>query len=162
GLALEPATPDGGLVVERAGSGQFLIETTGRAAHVGRDFTSGISAVTALAQMIVRAQTLSDPARSIIVNIGPIQGGTATNVVPDHAKAWGNVRFPTPQDAAELSNRLNDLAMEVSGRSGSLPNVKVQTSFIRAAKPLTLQTQKLADAARRAAEDLGQRLPFSK
>jgi glutamate carboxypeptidase len=44
GLVFEPALPNGGLVVERMGSGQFVLECSGRTAHVGRDFASGVSA----------------------------------------------------------------------------------------------------------------------
>ncbi|MBX3361031.1 MAG: M20/M25/M40 family metallo-hydrolase [Phycisphaeraceae bacterium] len=61
-LALEPALPDGSLVVERAGSGQFKVETYGKSAHVGRDFTSGVSAVTALARTLVALSELPEPA----------------------------------------------------------------------------------------------------
>jgi len=61
GLVLEPALPGGELVIERPGSGQFMIETRGRAAHVGRDFASGISAVNALATCITRAAAMAEP-----------------------------------------------------------------------------------------------------
>jgi glutamate carboxypeptidase len=161
GLALEPATPEGGLVVERAGSGQFLIEVVGRSAHVGRDFASGVSAVNALAHMIVDIEKMVDPARGIIMNLGPIQGGHATNVVPDLARAWGNVRFKHAADADAIARALNDVAARHTVPSG-LPQVRVRTSFIRAAKPLTPGTQALAEAARKVADDLGQQLPFTK
>ena len=45
GFAMEPALADGSLAVERMGSGQFRIEVLGRSAHVGREFTKGVSAV---------------------------------------------------------------------------------------------------------------------
>jgi glutamate carboxypeptidase len=73
-LALEPALPDGSLVVERAGSGQFKVETFGKTAHVGRDFTAGVSAVTALAETLVALAKLPEPSRGMIVNVGPHQG----------------------------------------------------------------------------------------
>src|SRR5205085_3197779 len=43
-----------------------------------------------------------------------------------------------------------------------LPRVITQISFNRPAKPATPGTMKLAEAARAAAEDLGQKLPFGK
>jgi glutamate carboxypeptidase len=158
GLVFEPALPDGSLVVERLGSGQFLIEARGRSAHVGRDFEKGISAVTALARAVAAAADLPDPNRGKIANIGPLEGGSATNVVPDRARAWGNVRYPTQAIADELEAGLRRLE---TGH-GTLPEVIVKTSFNRPAKPLTPEVQRLADAARQAAEDLGQRLPFGK
>ncbi len=158
GLAVEPAMADGGLVVERLGSGQFMVECRGRAAHVGRDFEKGVSAVTALAERLVRVAALADPKLGKIVNVGPLQGGVAANVVPDLARAWGNVRFPTTAIADELRAGLESVATS----PGACPAADVRTSFQRPAKPLTPGTQALAERARGAAEDLGQRLPFGK
>jgi glutamate carboxypeptidase len=156
GLVLEPALPDGSLVVERLGSGQFMIEARGRAAHVGRDFDKGVSAVTALARAIVGVGELPDVSRGKIANIGPIQGGIATNVVPDHARAWGNVRYPDRAIMEELEAGIR--ALEVGGDAP----VHVHASFNRPAKPFTPQVERIALAARDVAQDLGQKLPFGK
>lgn len=158
GLALEPALPDGSLVVERPGSGQFMIEAHGKAAHVGRDFASGVSAVNVLAKAILDVAALANPAAGIITNIGPLQGGVAANVVPDLARAWGNARFATQQHADTLGAKLDALASTTQ----SLPRIEVWRSFNRPPKPLTPATEQLALVARHAAEDLGQRLPFGK
>lgn len=162
GIAIEPATPEGGLVVERAGSGQFVIDAYGKAAHVGRDFTKGVSAVLLLARATLEVQDLSRPSEQIIVNIGPLRGGTATNAVPDHAQAWGNVRFPTRQAAAELQLAFASITAKLStapvGQPGSL---RVRTSFARDAKPLTDATRAFAELVRGVAGELGQPLPFT-
>lgn len=144
GVALEPAGggAKGELVVERAGSGQFFIEVTGRAAHVGRDFGSGISAVNLLAGIILRLAQSSQPERNIILNVGPIEGGNATNAVPDRARAWGNVRFPSPEMAAVLERDIRQIA-EASLPAGG--RVRVEFSFVRQAKPPTPETQRLAE-----------------
>ena len=157
-LVFEPAMADGGLVIERPGSGQFMIEVRGRAGHVGRDFKNSVSAVTALAKCLTAVAEMADPDHGAITNIGPIRGGTATNIVPDHAAAWGNVRFESPAVAASLGNKLDALA----SHPNVLPLTTIRRSFHRPAKPLTPATQRLAEMARVAAEDLGQRLPFGK
>jgi glutamate carboxypeptidase len=158
GLVVEPALPDGSLAIERPGSGQFMIEAQGRAAHVGRDFEKGVSAVTALAKALVRVAELPDVGRGKIASIGPVEGGTATNVVPERARAWGNVRYPSQAIADELEAGVR----AVKTRADELPRVMVQTSFNRPAKPANPQVMRLAEAARAAAEDLGQKLPFGK
>jgi glutamate carboxypeptidase len=66
------------------------------------------------------------------------------------------VRFKTPELGRELETRVHALATP----GEALPATMVFTSFNRPAKPLTPSVQKLADAARSAAEDLGQKLPF--
>lgn len=156
GLVFEPAMADGGLVVERAGSGQFLIEVEGRAAHVGRDFASGVSAVVALAERILRCHALVDIPSGVVVNVAPISGGVAPNVVPDRARGLGNVRFRTPAQADRLARELDALATP----GDALPRVRVRRSFTRPAKPLTDATRALAVLVTRASEDLGRPLPW--
>jgi len=158
GLALEPALADGSLAVERMGSGQFMIEARGRAAHVGREFEKGVSAVTALARALVEVAHSSDPARGLIASVGPIEGGVATNAVPDRARAWGNVRYPDAEAGHELARRLDALQTD----EDALPAIRVRRAFNRPAKPRTPGTDRLARAARAAAESLGQELPFAK
>ncbi len=157
GLALEPAMSNGGLVVSRGGSGQFMIEAHGRAAHVGRDFASGVSAVDTLARAVVSAHTLSRASEGVCVNVGPLWCPTPTNVVPALARGWGNVRFPSPEAGEALAAALGDLER---GAPGDLPRVSVLRTLNRPAKPLTDATRALAERARRACEDLGQALPL--
>ena len=157
GLALEPALPGGELAIERMGSGQFMIETVGKSAHVGRAFTEGVSAVTELARVILETAKMPRPDDGMILNIGPLHGGVATNAVPDSAAAWGNVRFKDQQTADELGGMLDALATE----SGAVPGVIVRRSFNRPAKPLTPETESLGLKARAVAEALGQKLPFA-
>ncbi len=156
GLVFEPALPDGGLVIERPGSGQFMIECRGRAAHVGRDFTKGVSAVRALADAISRACDLADPAAGRLVNIGPLEGGSATNIVPDCARAWGNVRYFSSGAERVLAEAL----AAFNANHGRLPETRVELVLNRPGKPKTPAVERLANLARASAIDLGQELPF--
>jgi len=157
GLALEPALPDGSLAVARKGSGQFMVEVQGRAAHAGRDFEKGVSAVYALAHAIVRIEAINDPTRGVTLNVGPITGGGATNIVPDHAAAWGNARFPD-KDAGDAVARALDA---LTTAPHSMPRLTVLRSFNRPAKPLIPATERLAMIAREVADSIGQWLPFA-
>jgi glutamate carboxypeptidase len=156
GVALEPAMPDGGLVVSRMGAGQFQIETFGKSAHVGRDFEKGVSAVTVLGEILTKLATMAQPTKGVIVNAGPLQGGSATNIVPDHAACWGNVRFADVAAAQRLGEQFDALAT----RPDALRRVVVRRAFNRPAKPLIPAVEALAHDARAAAQDLGQQLPF--
>lgn len=169
GLVVEPALPDGSLVVERMGSGQFKIEVEGRSAHVGREFTRGISAVRTLSEVMLEVLDLADPDAGRIVNIGPLEGGLATNAVPHHAACWGNVRFRDPEAQAALAAAFERLehawSHDASGAphpEEHLPRVRFLRTFNRPAKPMTPAVEALAEAARRAADALGQPLPFAK
>lgn len=161
GIALEPALPGGGLAVERKGSGQFFIEAFGQAAHAGRDFEKGVSAVYALARVLTRVESLSDLPRGSTVNVGPLKGGAATNIVPDYAAAWGNVRFRDQPAGEDLARALDALATQGADASAPEPgSIRVRHSFARPAKPLIEGTKRLAETARAVAEELGQTLPF--
>lgn len=162
GLALEPGvTPPAGsnswgLATARKGSGQFFIETHGRAAHAGRDFEKGVSAVYALGRVITALEGMVDLRRGLTVNVGPISGGKATNVVPDHASLSGNVRYPDPAIGDAFRAQLDRLATSPD----AMPRVSVKHSFNRPAKPLIPATQQLAERIRDTATDLGQSLSF--
>ena len=160
GLATEPALPGGELVVERLGSGQFRIKATGRSAHVGRNFTGGVSAVTALAETLTEVAKLPDPERGRILSVGPLVGGAATNAVPDVAYAWGNARYPDATIADETAALLGSLERDADLDRG-VAGITIDRCFQRPAKPRTDGTMKVALIARAAAEALGQSLPFA-
>lgn len=157
GLVFEPALPGGALAIARMGAGQFRLDARGRAAHVGRDFAQGVSAVTALARSLVKVAELSDPAAGRIASVGPISGGDATNIVPDHAVAWGNVRFGDPAAAERLGRDLAALATPPT----AMPSIAVEFLANRPAKPTTPAVEALAREAAAVSRALGRDLPFA-
>lgn len=157
GIATEPALAGGELAIARKGSGQFRVEAIGRSAHAGRAFHEGVSAVYALAHALVKIEGMSDVERGTTVNVGPVVGGTATNVVPDRAYAWGNVRYVDPAAAESVGAQLDALSTDKS----EMPRLVMERSFNRPAKPRLEATDRLAMAAREVAESLGQKLPFA-
>ena len=159
GLVFEPAGAGDTLITERMGAGQFVIEAFGQAAHAGRDYATGRSAVRALCGAVLAAEAMSAPEAGRIVNVGPLQGGAVTNIVPDHARAWGNTRFSTTADEAAIHAALAGLAV---GGDAEVPRVRVRQLAGRPAKPLTPEVERLARIAQRASEDLGRPLPFGK
>ena len=156
GLAVEPATAAGGLVVERMGAGQFRLDVRGRSAHVGRDFTAGVSAVNELARKLLEIERISRPEEGRIASVGPLRGGAVSNAVPDSASAWGNVRFRDPAAEAGLAAALDALATAPD----AMPAVRVRRSFLRPAKPRIPATLRMAEGIRAVSESLGLPLPF--
>ena len=150
GLVLEPAGGDGKFVTERSGSAQFRIDAFGRAAHAGRDAALGISAVAALCEAISQVLSISDPAIGRTLNIGPLEGGEATNIVPDHAAAWGNARYQNDEQRAEIDRAL----AKITTHDHALPRVTVKTIHNRPRKPATAQVMAIAEIALGVARDL--------
>ncbi|MFN7441224.1 MAG: M20/M25/M40 family metallo-hydrolase [Phycisphaerales bacterium] len=161
GIALEPAMSKGELAIARGGSGQFMIEAFGKNAHVGRDFASGVSATRLLSEAVLKATSLTDLSKGLAVNVGPMRCDQPPNVVPDYARAWGNVRYPTPEGAAVLEAGLAALEFGQAPPGSATGGVRVRRVFNRPAKPTTDGTRTLAERARRVCESLGQSLPFA-
>ena len=159
GLAMEPSLPDGSLVLERLGSATFRIACEGRAAHAGRDFAQGVSAVNALAGKILDAAKLVDLDAGTVVNIGPLEGAKATNIVADSARAWGNARF---RDAAREERVKQGLLALATAADAPLPRTRVDYEPNRPAKPETAAVRALAEEVRAIGEALGETVGFGK
>jgi glutamate carboxypeptidase len=148
-LVLEPAQPPGGaLKTWRKGVGAYRITTTGRAAHAGVDHGKGINAIEELAHQILGLQELTDYEAGITVNVGLMQGGTRTNVVPQEAWARVDVRVVDDKQAAWLDERIHGLKphlanarLEVSGGIGRPPLVRTPeiVALYRRAQDLAAQ-----------------------
>jgi glutamate carboxypeptidase len=109
-LVLEPSYgPKGAVKTARKGVGEYTLKVTGKAAHAGLDFEKGHSAILELARQIERIAKLTDRKRGLTVNVGVIQGGTRTNVIPAEASASIDVRVVRAQDAIGLDRKLRAL-----------------------------------------------------
>ncbi|MET0154047.1 MAG: hydrolase [Candidatus Binatia bacterium] len=152
GLVFEPAFADGALVGARKGSGYFTAVVRGRAAHVGRDFAAGRSAVAAAARLAVALDRLNGSRRGAIVNVGKISGGGALNVVPDLAIAGFNVRCDGADDQVELEREI--AAIVAAERDYGL-EVELHGHFSAPPKPLDEPTSGLLRAIAACGRDLG-------
>ena len=90
-LTYEPsALPDGTLAGARAGSGNWSLTITGRSAHAGRNPQDGRNAIVAAAALTLGLKALERD--GLTINPAKIDGGGATNVVPDLAVLRFNIR----------------------------------------------------------------------
>mgnify|MGYP002735219789 CR=1 FL=1 len=111
-LTYEPsALPDGTLAGERPGSGNYSAVFKGRSAHAGRNPQDGRNAIIAAADMALKLKGLERPGLSI--NPARIDGGSANNVVPDHAVLRFNVRPRLPGVAVEFTESLRELVQSL-------------------------------------------------
>jgi glutamate carboxypeptidase len=109
-LVLEPsAGSEGRLKTARKGTGTAELIVTGRASHAGLDPGAGVNAVLELALQIVRLRKLNDAKRGIALQATVIEGGTVSNVVPDHARAEVDIRYTHLADARKIDRQLRAL-----------------------------------------------------
>ena len=90
-LTYEPsALPDGTLAGARSGSGNWSLTITGKSAHAGRNPQDGRNAIVAAAALTLGLKALERS--GLTINPAKIDGGGATNVVPDLAVLRFNIR----------------------------------------------------------------------
>lgn len=135
GMTYEPALPDGRLAGARKGSGNYALVIKGKAAHVGRAFSDGRSAILAAAAAALQLDALNGQRDGVTVNIGAIDGGGPTNVVPDTAVLRFNVRAPDEESRDWAERGVADVVRAMAARDGV--SVHLDGSFARPPKPMT-------------------------
>ena len=109
-LVFESGRPGDRIVTRRRGTGNARIVARGKAAHAGNAHKDGASAIWSLARFVDAAESLTDYARGVTVNVGTISGGTAGNTVPDAAEALLDLRYESIADAHALVAALQEAA----------------------------------------------------
>jgi glutamate carboxypeptidase len=102
-LVLEPPASGGRVKTGRKGTGIFVLEIEGRAAHAGLEPEKGASAILELARQIERLHVMNNSASGISVNIGVIEGGTRSNVVAASARAEIDLRFSKEDEGKRVA-----------------------------------------------------------
>jgi len=141
GLIFEPSLPDGTLVGERKGSGNFTVRVNGKSAHAGRDIGSGRNALVHLMTLCDAINALHGQKEGLTVNIASIQGGGALNVVPDLAVGRFNCRIESNDDIAWLEEKLASLVANHNSVEGY--QVALFGGITRRPKALTKANQNL-------------------
>lgn len=153
GMTYEPALPDGSLAGARKGSGNYSLVLTGKAAHVGRAFDAGRSAVVAAADAVMRLDALNGQREGVTVNIGAVDGGGPVNMVPEGAVVRFNVRVPDADARAWIEAEVARVVAAISARDGI--HTHLHGGVTRGPKPMTPVQQKLFGWARDAGAMIG-------
>ncbi len=136
-LVLEPAAAGGALKTVRKGVGEFRISVHGRAAHAGVNPGAGVNAIAELARQLLRIEKFARPRRGLTLNVGVVQGGTRSNVIPEYATAAVDVRVPRLQDGEMIERKIYGLKpihpearLEIEGGINRPPMERVETSAL--------------------------------
>lgn len=153
GLLFEPAMPDGSIVGQRKGSGNFTAAIHGRAAHAGRDFDEGRSAILAMADLVSRIEAMQKEIPGATINCGKVEGGGALNVVPDLAIARFNMRTTSPDDQTRIEKAFSEAIEQTKKRDGI--SIDLHGGFHSPPKPLDARSEKLIQLTRECGQQLG-------
>ncbi|MBB3033872.1 hydrolase [Alteriqipengyuania lutimaris] len=156
-LTYEPAaTPEGMLAHARGGSGNYSLTIKGRAAHAGRNPQDGRNAVLAASAIALKLEALQQD--DISINPAKIDGGSANNVVPEHAVLRFNIRPKAPDAADRFAQQLTALVGEV--QQAREVDISVHGGVSRPPKPVDRKAQALFDLVRDCGAQLGQEIDW--
>jgi glutamate carboxypeptidase len=109
-LVTEPARDGGRIVTARKGVGRFEVTIEGRPAHSGSRHQDGRSAIREAARQILAIEGMTDYGRGVTTTVALMSGGTAPNVIPQHAWFTVDLRVRTVADGAQMEAALLALA----------------------------------------------------
>ena len=107
-LICEPSA-NGKVKTGRKGTGMFTLKTHGIPAHAGLEPEKGASAVLEMSKQILNLHSLNNLPRGTTVNVCTIEGGTTSNVIPEHAACEIDVRFTSISEAGRIENEIKNL-----------------------------------------------------
>jgi tripeptide aminopeptidase len=158
GYALDASDPEG-IIVQAPSANEFEIQVIGKDAHAGAHPEKGINAIH-LAAKAMAELTLGRIDQETTCNIGWIEGGLATNIIPPLVSLRGEVRSHDEEKLERVTAGILAAFERVAAahREGQamdgLPKVeaRVERSYSRTRIP---EDHPLVDLAKRAADRLG-------
>jgi len=118
-LVFESGRPTDALITQRKGTGSVSVTVTGKAAHAGNAHADGINAIWALARFVDAAQSLTDYAAGVTLNVGTIAGGTSKNTVPERAECVLDFRMLRRADGERVMTELRAAADRIGAELGA-------------------------------------------
>ena len=151
-FVMEAARENGDVVSSRKGVSDFRIEIRGRAAHAGVEPEKGRNAILEAARKTIELQELNGRWSGVSVNVGVIEGGTRSNVVPERCLLKVDVRSSAEETMVEAEERVKRIA-EANG----VPDVTSSVTWGSWHRPFEKKggSAVLAQEAIRIARDLG-------
>lgn len=154
-LSFEPSFDEAGIdavTVATKGINYASLTVKGRASHAGGAPEAGRNAVVELAHQILQLQDLGDPNKGTSLHWTVIHGGTKPNIIPESAKAEGDMRYFVPSEY----DRVLTEARRIVG-AHRVPDTQVTFDLAKGRPPLPRNpaTKALGERARAIYAELG-------
>lgn len=128
-MVMEPATIDEALKTMRKGVSTYRVDITGLPSHAGNAPEKGINSIIEMAQQTMKLNGLNDLKNGTSVSVTMVNGGTATNVIPEHTTFFVDVRTTTVR-AWEAINA------QITGLTPFVPGAKLEVTQINGHQPM--------------------------
>jgi len=128
GFFLDSGGPVGTIVVQAPAQKNVTATIHGRAAHAGVEPEKGINAIVVAAEALTKMKLGRIDAETT-ANIGLIQGGTATNIVPDRVELNGEARSRDQAKLDKQAAHMVEVIQSVCAAHGVEAEVVVKDSY---------------------------------
>ena len=115
-----------------ASSDYFKVRVVGRGGHASSPHLSidpvpvACRIVTALQELVSRE---TDPVDSVVITVGKIHGGTASNAIPDEVAIEGTIRTLSEKTRARMRERVEGLARGMAEASRCTAEVEIPPGY---------------------------------
>ena len=152
-FVFEPGRLNNGFVRSRKGGADLEVSFQGIAAHAGVAPEKGANALVEMARWITELTALQDFDAGTSITAGIASGGTAVNVVAEHAQVKLDIRFKNPGEIERIRETVSRLQQNpvVSGVSAGV----VFKDVVMPMNPSEV-TEQLMEKMNQAASGLGQ------
>ncbi|MCP4745234.1 MAG: M20/M25/M40 family metallo-hydrolase [Desulfobacteraceae bacterium] len=121
------------IITRAPAANRLTFKVYGKAAHAGSAPETGINAISLASKAIANLE-LGRIDENTTCNIGVIEGGLATNIVPEHVVVKGEVRSHSKDKLNTLTDTIvasfkDTLRMHEGLKSGDLPKVKIEVEL---------------------------------
>jgi len=128
GIVLDSGGEIGTIVISAPSQDKIRAVVHGKAAHAGVEPEKGINAILVAAEAIT-AMPLGRIDEETTANLGRIQGGTATNIVPDQAEIEGEARSRDERRLEAQVQAMTEALKKAANRHGATVEIDVQRSY---------------------------------
>jgi glutamate carboxypeptidase len=151
-LVFEPGRELNRVVSSRRGIGHYRAEAHGISAHAGVNPQHGRNAIYELAHQVINLQAINGTIPGTALNVGIIQGGGRTNIVPDYAYCDIDVRVSDEEGIRAIEQAMHSVAEQtvLDGTTVTLSGKILSMPFEK-----TVRSAQLVELARQAGREVG-------
>lgn len=128
GYVLDASGKVGTLITSAPAQDSIAVTVHGRAAHAGIAPEAGLSAII-VAGHILSKLPLGRIDEETTANIGKIEGGVATNIVPDRLEMRGEARSRSLEKLDAQVARMQDVILETAEQFGATAEIEVERVY---------------------------------
>jgi tripeptide aminopeptidase len=135
-LVLDSSGPVGNIVIGAPTHIRYKLTVTGKSAHAGIEPEKGINSIR-VASAIIKSVPDGRIDSDTTANIGIIEGGTATNVVPKTTVVMGELRSHCRSTLLRTKKKIFDSARIIARKHGARLTIENETEYLSFRVPRT-------------------------